>query len=252
MEGRIVKILASSSIFRLPEESSFERSSVRDLLLPASTCCVIACSFSLLLFLQNLSFRNWYVKNYDELKHLNPNLPLLMRTADNAMPAVTTELEWTMDHLLRFIVQTGRFRNANGTIADDRVEAAKAYLKTDWDAFSASRLAHPGFDPERPNIDRIHPSWREDAEITTSLSTYLAMKEDMDEQMRLIQGGPDQEYTRAVNALLMAQRVDLWCAGEKEVALAVQHLYKLGRLLNERETFFPMFIKDFYPGSEDI
>ena len=34
-----------------------------------------------------------------------------------------------------------------------------------------------------------------------------AMKEDMDEQMKVIQSGPDQEYTRAVNALLMAQRV---------------------------------------------
>jgi hypothetical protein len=193
--------------------------------------------------------RNWYVKNYDELKHLNPNLPLLMRTADNAMPAVTTELEWTMDHLLRFMIQTGRFRNDNGTIADDRVEAAKAYLEIDWDAFGASRLAKPGFDPERPNID---PSWTEDAELSSALSPYLAMKKDMDEQMSAIQSGPDQEYTRAMNALLMAQRVDLWCAGEKEVELAVQHLYKLGKLLNERETFFPTFIKDFYPGAEDI
>eukprot|EP00526_Cylindrotheca_closterium_P018985 CAMPEP_0113607640 /NCGR_PEP_ID=MMETSP0017_2-20120614/3492_1 /TAXON_ID=2856 /ORGANISM="Cylindrotheca closterium" /LENGTH=224 /DNA_ID=CAMNT_0000516257 /DNA_START=76 /DNA_END=750 /DNA_ORIENTATION=+ /assembly_acc=CAM_ASM_000147 len=196
--------------------------------------------------------RNWYLANYDELKHLNPNLPLLLRTADNAMPAVTTELDWTMDHLLRFMIQSGRFRNSNGTIADDRMEAAKAYLETDWDTFAASRLAHPGFDPERPNIDAVHPNWKEDAEITSNLSTYLSMKEDMDAQMAVIQSGPDQEYTRSVNALLMAQRVDLWCAGEKEVELAVQHLYKLGRLLNERETFFPTFVKDFYPGAEDI
>lgn len=165
------------------------------------------------------------------------------------MPAVTTELDWTMDHLLRFMIQTGRFRNSNGSIADDRVDAAKAYLKTDWEAFAKSRLAYPGFDPERPNID---PNWKEDSAITSSLSTYLAMKEDMDAQMEVIQSGPNQEYTRAVNALLMAQRVDLWCAGEKEVELAVQHLYKLGRLLNERETFFPTFVKEFYPGAEDI
>lgn len=168
------------------------------------------------------------------------------------MPAVTTELEWTIDHLLQFMLQTGRFRNANGTIAEDRVEAAKAYMATDWDKFFASRLARPGFDPLRPNIDEVHPGWQEDPEIASDLSTFLAMKVDMDEQMTLIKGGPDKEYTRAVNALLMAQRVDLWCAGEKEVELAVQHLYKLGKLLNERETFFPTFIKDFYPGVEDI
>lgn len=50
----------------------------------------------------------------------------------------------------------------------------------------------------------------------------------------------------------MAQRVDLWCSGEKEVDLAVQHLYKLGKLLNEREPVFPKFVKEFYPGVEDI
>jgi hypothetical protein len=192
------------------------------------------------------------LKNYDEIKHLNPNFPFLMRTADNAMPAVTTELEWTVDHLLRFMLQTGRFRNANGTIADDRVEAAHAYLQTDWTKFHQSRLASPGFDPERPNADKIYPNWRDDKSITVTMAPYLSMKADMDEQMAVIQSGPDKEYTRAVNALLMAQRVDLWCAGEKEVELAVQHLLKLGKLLNERETFFPTFVKDFYPGVEDI
>lgn len=168
------------------------------------------------------------------------------------MPAVTTELEWTVDHVLQFMLQTGRFRNANGSIAEDRVEAAKAYLETDWDKFHASRLAHPGFDPLRPNIDTLHPNWIEDPEIRANLSSYLATKEDMDEQMSAIQSGPDKEYTRGVNALLMTQRVDLWCAGEKEVELAVQHLYKLGKFLNERETVFPAFIKDFHPGAEDI
>jgi hypothetical protein len=168
------------------------------------------------------------------------------------MPAVTTELEWTTDHLLRFMIQTGRFRNLNGTIAEDRVEAAKAYLATDWDKFHASRLKHPGFDPLRPNIGTIHPDWKEDPVIRSDMEEYLLMKEGMDHQMEVIQSGPDKEYTRGVNALLMAQRVDLWCAGEKEVELAVQHLYKLGRLLNERETFFPKYIKEFYPGVEDI
>jgi hypothetical protein len=192
------------------------------------------------------------LKNYDELKHLNPNFPLLMRTAENCMPAVTTELEWTTNHLLQFMIQTGRFRNPNGTIAEDRVEAAKAYLTIDWDKFYASRLKHPGFDPERPNADLVYPNWKENPSIRSDMEEYLSMKENMDEQMKVIQSGPDKEYTRGVNALLMAQRVDLWCAGEKEVELAVQHLYKLGRLLNERETFFPKYIKEFYPGVEDI
>jgi hypothetical protein len=168
------------------------------------------------------------------------------------MPAVTTELEWTTDHLLQFMIQTGRFRNPNGTIAEDRVEAAKAYLATDWEKFYASRLKHPGFDPERPKANVVHPNWKEDPAIRPDMQEYLALKGDMDEQMKVIQSGPDKEYIRATNALLMAQRVDLWCAGEKEVELAVQHLYKLGRLLNERETFFPKFIKEFYPGVEDI
>ena len=196
--------------------------------------------------------QGWYLKNYDEIKHLNPNFPMLMRTAENAMPAVTTELEMTVDHLLRFMLQTGRFRNPNGTIAEDRVEAAKAYLVTDWTAFHQSRLAAPGFDPERPNADSIYPNWKEDASLVEKMSPYLAIKSAMVEQMEVIQSGPGKEYIRAMNALLMCQRVDLWCAGEKEVELAVQHLYKLSRLLNERETYFPPFVKEFYPGVEDV
>mmetsp|Transcript_32740 Transcript_32740/g.79572 ORF Transcript_32740/g.79572 Transcript_32740/m.79572 type:complete len:225 (-) Transcript_32740:412-1086(-) len=200
----------------------------------------------------SVGVRNWYLKNYDELKHLNPNFPLLMRTAENCMPAVTTELEWTTDHLLRFMIQTGKFRNPNGTIAEDRVEAAKAYLATDWDKFYQSRLKHPGFDPEQPSLVKTNPDWKDDFSIRGDMEEYLLMKEAMDEQMSVVQGGPDKEFTRAQNALLMAQRVDLWCAGEKEVELAVQHLYKLGRLLNDRETFFPKFITEFYPGAPDL
>jgi hypothetical protein len=205
--------------------------------------------FSLALF---FLFRSWYMNNYDELKHLNPNFPLLLRTADNCMPAVTTELEWTMDHLLRFMIQTGRFRTADGSIADDRVEAARAYLATNRESYHIARMACPGFDPERPNIDKIQPGWQEDVEITSKLSTYVQMKKEKEEQMSVFKSGPDKEYTRGVNALLMAQRVDLWCAGEKEVALAVQHLVKLGKSMNERETFYPDYIKEFYPGAEDI
>mmetsp|Transcript_14399 Transcript_14399/g.40935 ORF Transcript_14399/g.40935 Transcript_14399/m.40935 type:complete len:225 (+) Transcript_14399:73-747(+) len=196
--------------------------------------------------------RSWYANHYNELKHLNPNFPLMLRTGDNCMPAVTTELEWTMEHLLKFMIQTGRFRNANGTIAQDRVEAAQAYLKIDWDAYHSERLSVPGFDPERPGVEQLSPGWEDDSEKTSKLATYLEMRDAKNEQMKVFQGGPDKEYTRGVNALLMAQRVDLWCAGEKEVEMAVQHLAKLGQALNERETFFPKFIKDFRPGVEDI
>lgn len=200
----------------------------------------------------SIGVRNWYLKNHNELKHLNPNFPLLMRTAENCMPAVTTELEWTTDHLLQFMIQTGRFRNANGTIADDRVEAAKDYIATDWESFAQARLAHKGFDPEQPSVKSADDNWRDDSTLETNLSEYSSMKDAMDAQMAVIRSGPNKEYTRGTNALLMAQRVDLWCAGEKEVEMAVQHLYKLGRLLNEREPVFPKHIKEFYPGVEDI
>jgi len=200
----------------------------------------------------SVGVRNWYLKNHSELKALNPNFPLLMRTAENCMPAVTTELEWTTDHLLQFMVQTGRFRNANGTIAQDRVEAASDYLATDWEKFAQARLAQKGFDPQQPSVALKDANWRDDKSLDMALSEYTSMKDTMDAQMATIMSGPNKEYTRGVNALLMAQRVDLWCSGEKEVELAVQHLYKLGKLLNEREPFFPKYIKEFYPGVEDI
>ena len=180
-------------------------------------------------------------------------MPLLMRTAANCMPAVTTELEWTTDHVLQFMLETGRFQNPNGTPADDRIEAAHAYLATDWEGFYHSRLAVKGLDPERPATKAEGNLWRDDPDIVTgALSNYGSRKSAMDEQLAVLKSGPDKEYIRGVNALLMAQRVDLWCAGEKETELAVQHLYKLGKLLNDRETVFPKYIKDFYPGVEDI
>jgi hypothetical protein len=208
-----------------------------------------------LFILSPISFykSNFYLKNYEELKHLNPNFPLLMRTSANCMPAVTTELEWTTDHVLQFMIQTGRFKNDNGTLADDRIDAAKEYLNTNWEKLYHTRLAHKGFDPEQPSTKLLNGSWKEQhPTIVSDLSEYTIMKSTIDEQMDVIKSGPNKEYIRAVNALLMAQRVDLWCAGEKEVELAVQHLYKLGRLLNDRECVFPKHIKEFYPGIEDI
>ena len=190
--------------------------------------------------------------NLDAIKLLNPNFPMMMRTTDNAMPAVTTELEWTVEDLLRFMIQTGRFRDANGTISEARVEAAKAYLSTDWDKFALERFRSPGFDPERPGLDEEDPEWKDKPQIKNDLSVYFSMKDAMNEQLETIKSGPNDEYTRAENALLMCQRVDLWCAGPKEVERAVQHLYKLGRKLNEREVDFPSFITEFYPGADDM
>jgi len=108
----------------------------------------------LLLRILPFRFRTYYCDNYEELKLLNPGFPLMMRTVENAMPAVTTELEWTVQDLLRFMIQTGRFRDVDGTISQARVEAAQAYLATDWDKLTAERFKSPGFDPERPYLDK--------------------------------------------------------------------------------------------------
>jgi hypothetical protein len=176
----------------------------------------------------------------------------MIRTVENAMPAVTTELDWTIDHLLRFMIQTGRFRDANGTISEARVEAAQAYLNTDWDKMAIERFKSPGFDPSRPGVDKDTPEWKEDAKISKDLEVYFGMQSSMKEQLAAFKSGPNDEFTRAENALLMCQRVDLWCAGPKEVERAIQHLYKLGRMLNDREVDSPAFITEFAPGADDF
>jgi len=205
------------------------------------------------IFVSIRKHRQWYTRNYDELKILNPNFSMLVRTVENAMPAVTTELDWTTDHLLRFMIQTGRFRDADGNFAQDRIEAAQTYLKHDWDEMAIQRWKSPGFDPERPGLEKEQPDWRENPKIMADLETYFAMKKVVDDAKAVFQGGPNEEYTRAENALLMCQRVDLWCAGEKEVERAVVHLYKLARALNDdREVEAPSWIVDFLPGTDDM
>lgn len=183
---------------------------------------------------------------------LNPNMPLLLRTAENAMPAVTTELDFTTDDLLRFMIQTEKFKDKSGTVAQDRVEAAKAYLATDWETMRKERWSSPGFDPERPSLEKSHPDWRDDPKIAQDLELYITLKDAADEQMNVIQSGPNNEYTRAENSLLMCQRVDLWCAGPKEVESAVQHLLKLGERFNDLEPDYPEYITEFYPGASDL
>lgn len=190
--------------------------------------------------------------NYDELKMLNPNMALMIRTCDNAMPAVTAELEWTVQDVIRFMLQTGKFRDADGALSQSRIEAAHDYLATDWTQLIAERYNSPGFDPEGPDLDETMPDWKDDPQIQHDLAKYFAMKKNAAEQLAHLKSGPNKEYWRAENAILMCQRVDLWCAGPKEVERAVQHLYKLGRMLNERETILPDYIVEFAPGREDM
>lgn len=195
----------------------------------------------------------WYTANYEEMRLLNPDFQFLIRTVDNAMPAVTTELEWSMDDLLRFMIQHGKFRNLDNSVNEDRVNAAKEYLKFDWDEYTKQRFALKGFDPESPFlVETKGPQWKDDPTISSSLSNYFDMKNFLSDQLSIIKSGPNDEFKRSENALLMCQRVDLWCAGPKEVERAVIHLYKLGKKLNHREVDMPLFIHDYYPGADDI
>lgn len=198
--------------------------------------------------------RSWYTQNYDTIKAMNPTMPLLLRTTENAMPAITTEIDFTTDDLLRYMLQTNKFQNPDGSTALDRVEAARAYLQTDWKTLRRERWAHKGFDPEHPMIDEMDPDWKMDPAKRKDLQLYMELKDAADEQMRVIQSGPNQEYTRAENSLLMCQRVDLWCAGEREVEEAVKHLYMLGKRFNSEERFKDEveYITEFYPGASDF
>lgn len=194
----------------------------------------------------------FYTENYVELKRLNPTMPLLLRTTHNAMPAITTEITFTTDDLLRYMIDTNKFVDENGTVSEARVEAAKAYLKTDWVTLRRERWSSPGFDPERPLLERSNPGWRNDPKISKDLELFLELKDAVEEQLHVIKSGPNDEYTKAENSLLMCQRVDLWCAGKTEVEAAVKHLLNLGRRFNDLEPDFPEYITEFYPGAGDF
>ena len=43
--------------------------------------------------------------------------------------------------VLKFMLQTGRFRDSNGTISEAREEAAKAFLANDWNEMMANAEA---------------------------------------------------------------------------------------------------------------
>jgi len=197
---------------------------------------------------------SWYKSNYETIKALNPTMPLLLRTTDNAMPAITTELDFTTDDLLKYMIQTEKFKNEDGSTANERAQAALEYLQTDWFTLRRERWASPGFDPEHPMIQEIDPDWKSDPNKRRDLMKYLEIKEKVDAQMEIIASGPDGEYVRAENSLLMCQRIDLWCAGEDEVEHAIQHLYMLGKRLNSQDRFKDeeQYITEFYPGASDF
>lgn len=200
----------------------------------------------------------WFENNYETLQRLNPTLPILLRTTQNAMPAVTTEINFTTEDLLHYMIQGNKFNNEDGSLAVERVEAAKQYMTgVDWKKMAYERFASPGFDPEHPYIKDIDPDWKLDPVKSHDLREYIEIKETVDSLLEVIKSGPNDEYKKAENSLLMCQRVDLWCAGEDEVESAVRHLYMLGKRFNGmdgawRNDVKPDFITEFYPGASDF
>mmetsp|Transcript_53559 Transcript_53559/g.64592 ORF Transcript_53559/g.64592 Transcript_53559/m.64592 type:complete len:222 (+) Transcript_53559:176-841(+) len=189
---------------------------------------------------------NFWYNNFEELKALNPTMEIHLRTTHNASPAVVTDLEFNTDDLITYMIQHGKFKST------ERIEAAKAFMKIDWDTIKRERWASPGFDPEKPFLEDEFPKWREDAKIATDLEKYLALKDEATFLEEMMKSGPDDEWEKSQNELIMCQRVDLWCAGENEVEMAVRHLYNLGKRLNNLEHDTEEFITPFYHGVEDF
>lgn len=193
----------------------------------------------------------WFSKNYEELKMLNPTMPLLLRCSDNAMPAITTELSFTNSHLLRYMLQTDKFQS------EERATAAHKFLGFLADdalkkEYEVSRWNSPGFDPMRPFLEEDHPDWREDPKIGSDLKRYIEIHDMLQDTWTVLTSGPDNEFRKAENALLMCQRVDLWCAGEMEVEHALKHLLNLGKDCNDLVPDPPEYITEFYPGARDL
>eukprot|EP00984_Skeletonema_dohrnii_P020128 scaffold9732_cov126-Skeletonema_dohrnii-CCMP3373.AAC.4 len=188
---------------------------------------------------------------------LNPTMPLLLRCSDNAMPAITTQLSFTTSHLLNYMLQQNKFQNTDGSINEERTAAAKKFLGYLNDPqlkkeYEVSRWNSPGFDPQRPFLEEDQPDWKTDPKISKDLSRYIEINDELDATWNTITSGPDNEFTRAENGLLMCQRVDLWCAGEAEVEAALKHLLNLGKECNDLEPDTPEYITEFYPGASDL
>lgn len=188
---------------------------------------------------------------------LNPTMPLLLRCSDNAMPAITTELSFTTSHLLKYMLQKDKFKNADGSTNTSRRDAAQKLLGMLSNEelkreFEMSRWNSPGFDPQRPFLEEDFPDWQKDPKIANDLKRYLEIHNELEDIWKTVTSGPNEEWTRSENALLMCQRVDLWCAGEKEVEAALKHLLNLGKECNDLVPDPPEYITEFYPGASDL
>ena len=69
------------------------------------------------------------------------------------MVCLITELDFTTDYLLRFMLETNQFVDENGTISKERREAEIAYLNTDWPLLCRERWSSSGFDLENPFLE---------------------------------------------------------------------------------------------------
>jgi hypothetical protein len=180
-------------------------------------------------------------------------MPIMMRTVENAMPAITTEIDFTTAHVLQFMLQTDRISpssplyNAATTYLQ---HAKKDYVK---EVLTPRFTAVPGLDLGRPVIEGVLPPVQSLPEVqdNPAAAAYLDHVQTMKDSLYLIQSAQDgQLYTEAENAVLMCQRVDLWCAGETEVEAALQHLLRLGKLCNDDRTVeIPTYITDYHPGA---
>ena len=173
------------------------------------------------------------------------------------MPAITTELSFTTSHLLKYMLQSNKFQNPDGSPNQERRDAAQKFLGYLHDPdlkkeYETARWNSPGFDPQRPFLEDDHPDWKSDPKISRDLQRYIEIHSELENAWNVVTSGPDQEYARAENALLMCQRVDLWCAGESEVEAALKHLLNLGKECNDLEPDFPENVVEFYPGAEDL
>jgi len=191
----------------------------------------------------------WFSKNYGELKVLNPTFPFLLRTTENAMPAITTQIHFTADDVLDYMIQNNKFTSSA------QLDAALSFKTFDFEKMNEERWKSPNFDPEKPFFEEETPNWRSKfPERAQDLKVYLEMKEELAELENIIKGGEENVYEKAKSDLLMCQRVDLWGSGEQEVEMALRHLVKLGERFNWRNDKKEKaeYISIFYPGASDF
>ena len=103
-------------------------------------------------------------------------MSIMLRTTENAMPAITTEINFTTNHVLQYMIQNGKFRNVNGTLANERISAAIEYMNMNWEQYNTERFRIKNIDPEHPAIDILIPDFKTNIDIQNKLKTYFQMK----------------------------------------------------------------------------